>query len=351
MAKQKKSPKPKSAPFPSRDEILNFIHNSSQQVGKREIARAFRLDSRQRIALKDVLRDFENEGLIGRQRGRRYTSPEALPSVAVVDITGTDIDGELLARPSNWEGSGEPPKIYMAPERKGHSALGVGERVLARLTRLETGAYEGRMIRRLQEAPRQILGVFRAGPDGPSGGSGRLQPTNKRQRQELVIAKENTLNASPGDLVLAEILPGKPFGLRHAKIVERLDRLDGTKSISMIALHEHDVPIEFNPQALQDAKAATAAPLQDREDLRDLALVTIDGEDARDFDDAVWAERDTDPKNPDGWHIIVAIADVAWYVRPGSALDVCAYQRGNSVYLPDKVVPMLPEELSNGWCS
>ncbi|MEX2451624.1 MAG: ribonuclease R [Rhodospirillales bacterium] len=351
MAKPKKPSKPKTAPFPSRDEILDFILKNPQRVGKREIARAFRLDSRQRIALKDVLRDLENEGLIGRQRGRRYTPPKALPPVAVVEITGTDVDGELLARPSNWEDAAAPPKIFMAPERKGHTALGIGERILARLTRLDEDTYEGRMIRRLQEAPRQVLGVFRAGPSEDPAGTGRLQPTNKRQRQEFIVAKENFRDAVPGDLVLAEILPGKPFGLRHAKIVERIDRLEGTKSISLIALHEHDVPIEIDPQALKEAKAATAAPLQDREDLRDLPLVTIDGEDARDFDDAVWAEPDSDPKNPDGWHIIVAIADVAWYVRPGSALDAAAYQRGNSVYLPDKVVPMLPEALSNGWCS
>lgn len=133
--------------------------------------------------------------------------------------------------------------------------------------------------------------MYRAGPNG----QGRLVPTNKRNRQELIIAKENTNGAKPGDLVIAEILPGRPFGLRHGKISERIDQTQGTQLISTIALHEYDIPIEFTPEALNEAKAAKAAPLADRDDLRDIPLVTIDGADARDFDDAVWAEADPNP--------------------------------------------------------
>ncbi len=354
MAKSKNTTKPKTAPFPSREEILKFILDTPQRVGKREIARAFRLNSKQRVILKPILRELENEGLIGRRRGhqggRSLTSSDDLPPVTVVEVTGTDRDGDLLAKPQNWESDVPPPIIYMAPELKGQPALGIGERVLARLSRIDKTSYKAQTIRRLEDAPQQVLGIFRAGPEG-SGEHGRLQPTSKRNRHEFIIAKENAMGAEPGDLVAAVILPGRPLGLRHAKVTERIGQIDGAKSISMIALHEHDIPIEFTPEALREAKAATAAPLNDRDDLRDFPLVTIDGADARDFDDAVWAESDQDAENPNGWHIIVAIADVAWYVRPGSPLDVCAYERGNSVYLPDKVVPMLPEELSNGWCS
>jgi len=347
VAQSKKPTKPKSAPFPSREKILEYVLENPKQIGKRDIARAFRLNSKQRVALKQILREMENEGLIGRKRGRRFSAPDALPSVTVLEVCGTDDDGELLAKPQNWEADTPPPTIYMVPDKAGQPALGIGEHVLARLNRIDKTTYEARTIRRLKPPPKQVLGIYRAGPNG----QGRLQPTNKRNRQEFMIAKENANGAKPGDLVLVDILPGRPLGLRHAKVIERIDRTKGIQLISTIALHEHDTPSEFSPEALAEAKAATAAPLGDREDLRNIPLVTIDGADARDFDDAVWAEPDSASSNPNGWHIIVAIADVAWYVRPGSALDVCAYERGNSVYLPDKVVPMLPEELSNGWCS
>ena len=347
MAKSKKTTKQKAAPFPSRDEILQYVLDNPQHVGKRDIARAFRLNSKQRIALKHVLKELENDGLIGRQRGRRYAPPEALPSVTVLEVTGMDDDGELLARPVNWDNDSPPPTIYVLPDKKEGAALGIGEHILARLSRAGSSSYEARTIKRLKPPPKQVLGMYRAGPNG----QGRLVPTNKRNRQELIIAKENTNGAKPGDLVIAKILPGRPFGLRHGKISERIDQTQGTQLISTIALHEYDIPIEFTPEALNEAKAAKAAPLADRDDLRDIPLVTIDGADARDFDDAVWAEADPNPDNIGGWHVIVAIADVAWYVHPGSPLDTCAYERGNSVYLPDKVVPMLPEELSNGWCS
>jgi ribonuclease R len=347
VAKSKKPTKPKPAPFPSREEILEYILENPQRIGKRDIARAFRLNSKQRVALKHILREMENEGLIGRKRGRRISTPDALPSVTVLEVCGTDDDGELLAKPQNWEADTPPPTIYMVAAKAGQPALGIGEHVLARLSRVDKTTYEASTIRRLKPPPKQVLGIYRAGPDG----QGRLQPTNKRNRQEFMIAKENANGAKPGDLVLVDILPGRPLGLGHAKVIERIDCTKGTQLISTIALHEHDIPIEFSPEALAEAKAATAAPLDNREDLRGTPLVTIDGADARDFDDAVWAEPDPDAGNLNGWHIIVAIADVAWYVRPDSPLDVCAYERGNSVYLPDKVIPMLPEELSNGWCS
>ncbi|HIJ38618.1 MAG TPA: ribonuclease R, partial [Rhodospirillaceae bacterium] len=130
-------------------------------------------------------------------------------------------------------------------------------------------------------------------------------------------------------------------------IVERLGSMADPRSVSLVAIHSYDIPDLFPDEALTLAEAAQAAPLERRRDLREVPLITIDGADARDFDDAVWAEA----SESGGWHIIVAIADVAWYVRPGDALDREAFNRGNSVYFPDRVVPMLPEALSNGWCS
>lgn len=333
--------KPKAPPVPTKEEIREFIESSPGHVGKREIARAFHLTGSRRPILKQLLRELEEEGAIQRGRKRRFARPGALPDVMVVEVTGTDSDGELIARPLVWREERTPPRIYMAPERRGQPALGVGDRVLARLRRISDEVYEGRTIRRISAGPARVLGVYEM-----TGEGGRLVPTDRRQKHEFLVTKADAGDAKPGELVLAEVLPGRPMGLRHARIVERLGSMASPRAISLVAIHTHDIPTEFTPEALEQASAAGPAPAEGREDLRPLPLVTIDGEDARDFDDAVWAEPDGD-----GWHAIVAIADVAWYVRPGDPLDRCAYERGNSVYFPDRVVPMLPEALSNGWCS
>ena len=326
----------KKRPFPSRDEILEFIRESPKRVGRREIARAFHLGADHRLALKKVLAELKADGALAGRRRRRGK----LPQVSMLRITGADDDGDLLASPLDWDSDGAPPLITMAPERPGQPALGPGDRVLARLKAGAGNSYQARTIRRIPDAPRHVLGVY-----GRSGSQGRLTPTDRRTRDELTVAAGNSLGARPGDLVRAEILPGRRLGAREARVVERLD--GGSDSFSLMAIHGHDIPTEFSAAALAQAAAAEAAPAHGRDDLRHVPFVTIDGADARDFDDAVWAERDGDG----GWRLRVAIADVAWYVRPGDALDACARERGNSVYFPDRVVPMLPEELSNGWCS
>ncbi len=209
--------------------------------------------------------------------------------------------------------------------------------MLARLRSLGTGRYEGRTIRRLADTPGRILGVYR---------HGRIVPTDRRARAEWIVPPGEEGGAEPGEIVLAEPLAHHRLGLKPARIIERLGAMGDARSVSLIVVHTHDIPQEFPPDALEEAERARAAPLGRRTDLRDIPLVTIDGEDARDFDDAVYAEPEGS-----GFRLIVAIADVAHYVRPGSALDHAARTRGNSVYFPDRVVPMLPEALSNGWCS
>ena len=345
-----KTPTPHTAPFPSNEQILEFIADSPGRVGKREIARAFKLDAEQKLRLKKVLRKLKDSGQLQSNR-KRFADPAALPPVTVVQVTSTDIDGELLARPVVWESDQPPPVIYMAPVRRGQGALGVGDRALARMERIEDTedgrpAYEGHTIRRLEHAPADVLGVYVV----DDSGKGRLRATDRRVKGEFLVADFGGLKPEDGDLIRSEILPAKKLGLRQVKLVEKLSR-SGPKSISLIAIYDRSIPVDFPDDALEQADAAVAAPLGNREDLRNTPLITIDGEDARDFDDAVFAEPDTDPNNPGGWHLIVAIADVSWYVRPGDALDVEAYKRGNSVYFPDRVVPMLPEALSNGWCS
>jgi ribonuclease R len=297
----------------------------------------------------------------------------------VVQVTGTDPEGDAIARPVGWAGNGPPPMILMAPEPRGQPALAPGQRVLARLRPIPgspgPGRYEGRSIRRVDDAPGRILGVFRPGkpgpgklePGGPEPGKpgagsrvagsaqttrreGRIIPTDRRAKAEWLVPPGEDGGALAGEIVLAEPMPHDRLGLKPARVIERLGNMGDARSISLIAIHTHDIPQTFPVAALAEAERARPAPLGQRTDLRHLKLVTIDGEDARDFDDAVFAEALESP-GAGGFRLIVAIADVAHYVRPGSALDDAARTRGNSVYFPDRVVPMLPEALSNDLCS
>jgi len=325
---------------------MEFINENAGNVGKREIARAFHLDADQKRDLKKLLRELTLDGSLQKKRGRRYADPGKLPDVTVLEASGMDSDGELLARPLNWDDDLQAPTIYMAPERRGQPSLSIGDRVLARLSIQEDGSYTAKTIRRIASAPPTILGVYER-----VDGTGRIRPTDKRQRTDFIVGKGEDLNAQPGDLVRAAVASGRRIGLRQAKVIERLNNLRETSQISLISIHENGIPDEFSAAALKVANSTRAAPMGKREDLRNIPLITIDGADARDFDDAVWAEPDSDSRNSDGWHLVVAIADVSWYVRPGDAVDLEARARGNSVYFPDLVVPMLPEALSNDLCS
>ncbi|CAA6605338.1 Ribonuclease R [Rhodospirillaceae bacterium LM-1] len=336
------------APFPTKQQLLDFIRETPGEVGKREIARAFHIGPADKQALKVLMREMVDDGMLERGRKRRVARPGALSDTVIVEVTGTDTDGELIAKPIAWEQEGRPPRILLAPERRGQGgAIGVGDRVLAKLRRINDHLYEARPIRRLAAEPSRVLGVFEPGV----GGDGRLLSVEKRDRAEYMIGREDAVGLQKGELVLAELLPGRHYGMRLVKPVERLGDMKQPRAVSLIAIHARGIPAVFPESTLKQAEDCKATPLGEREDLRQIPLVTIDGEDARDFDDAVFAEPDTDPKNPGGWRLLVAIADVAWYVRTGDALDSEARKRGNSVYFPDRVVPMLPEALSNGWCS
>ena len=336
-------PKPDAAPtpLPSREALREFVRRSTGRVGKREVEREFRLGPEHRVALRGLLKDLAGEGVIAPAGHRRFAAPGRLPDATIVQVTGTDAEGDPIARPVQWDGDGPPPMILMAPERRDTPALAPGERVLAKLRPLGGGRYEGRTLKRLTDTPGRVLGVFRALASG-----GRIQPTDRRQKADWQVAAGDVAGAEDGEIVLGAPLPSRIYGLKSARVVERLGRMGDARSVSLVCIHTHDIPDSFPPAALEQAAAAGPVPLGAREDLRAIPLVTIDGEDARDFDDAVFAEPDGD-----GHRLIVAIADVACYVPPGSPLDRTAWERGNSVYFPDRVVPMLPEALSNGWCS
>ncbi len=328
--------------LPTREAVRAFVAASPGRVGKREIAREFGIGPELKGELRAMLADLSKDGAIAPAGHRRFTPPGRLPDATVVRVTGTDADGEPIARPIDWEGDGPPPMILMHPERRGQPALAPGERVLARLRPIGNGKYEGRTLKRLSDAPGRILGVFRPNPNG----GGRVLPTDRRAKAEWRIPPGEEGGAEADEIVSATPLPDAGLGLKPARITERLGKMGDARSVSLICILTHDIPTEFTEEALAAARRARATPLGKREDLRGLGLITIDGEDARDFDDAVFAEREAD-----GFRLVVAIADVAHYVRPGSPLDRAAWTRGNSCYFPDRVVPMLPEELSNGWCS
>ena len=339
--------------LPSREELRAFIRDQPGRIGKREIARAFSLDVSQKPALRDLLKTLGQEGALAPAGARRFRPSGRLPETMIVQITGTDPDGDAIARPVYATGerpNGPPPLILMAPEARGRPALAPGERVLARLKPIPGARpggperYEGRTLKRLTDAPGRVVAVYR--PDPIKGRPGRLIPTDRRSKAEWVVPVGEEGGAEAGEIVLAAPLADHGFGLKPARILERLGPMGDARSVSLICIHTHDIPTEFPVEALAEAEAASSAPLAARSDLRDIPLITIDGEDARDFDDAVYAEPDGS-----GFRLIVAIADVAHYVRPDSALDRAARTRGNSCYFPDRVVPMLPEALSNGWCS
>ena len=334
---------------PSRDEILRYIAENPDRSDKRDIAKAFALRGDDRIWLKDVLRDLQDEGLLTKER-KRLARVGSLAHVAVLDIFGRDADGVLLAHPTEAVGNGEPPVIAIRVSRGGGGPTpGIGDRVLAKTfpTDDATGpAYTGRVMKIFEKRTDAVLGVFRVLQDGTF----RIEPVERRQ-PELVVDKEFQNGAKNGDLVEVEPARASRYGLPRAKVLAVLGSLTSEKAVSMIAIHAHDIPHIFPADVIAEAEAVKPATLAGREDWRDLPLVTIDPADAKDHDDAVFATADPDEKNPGGVVVTVAIADVAAYVRYGTALDREALKRGNSVYFPDRVVPMLPERISNDLCS
>jgi len=336
--------KPRHQPgLPTREQILEFIEQSKEPAGKREISRAFGLHGSDKIALKALLRDMTDEGLIDAAPGRAFHKMGGVPRVTVLKIV--DVDGnQLIAIPERWEAEGVPPPKLRVIERGRRGALGIGDRILAR-TEEAGSSWIAHPMKKLAKASEQILGVVE------DGGNGRfwLKSTDKKARFDTPLFELG--EAKPGDLVLAEL--GGRAGQKKAKVTELLGDPFAPKSFSLIAIHKFGIPFEI-PQEVEDEAAIVhdlPVTAEHREDLRHLPIIAIDPRDARDFDDAVWAIADDDPKNAGGFKAIVAIADVSYYVRPGSALDREAAKRGNSVYFPDRVVPMLPHALSSDKCS
>ncbi len=344
--------------MPTREQVLAFIEGAQGKVGKREIARAFGIKGGDKIALKKLLAMMADEGtLAGARKELRETG--SLPSIVALEITGRDRDGDLIGEPVIWDAEeGAKPRVLILARTLARITAdedrvpGVGDHVMARITKLDEVdvagfKFEGEAIKKLPRDQRRLLGVYRAN----ARGGGSIEPINRKELKSWPVHKGDEKDAKDGDLVRFELAKTGRFTTPRARIVEALGNPEDERKVSLIAVHAHGIPDDFPESVIDETRDLKPPQLAGRTDLRGIPLLTIDPVDARDHDDAVFAEPDTDPKNPGGHVVIVAIADVSHYVRPGTRLDREAQIRGNSVYFPDRVVPMLPEKISNDLCS
>jgi ribonuclease R len=333
------------AGLPDKDTLIAFLRDAGT-AEKADIARHFGLKGHERRMLREMIRELEEEGRLGKRGRKGFSEIGALPPVGVADVVERDLDGELYVR--LVEASADAPRALLIPDNGGKTgpAPGMGDRVLVKFARGEDG-WEARLIKKLDAGANKVLGVIRK-----SSKEVRVEPVDRKSKDVLLVPHAQAEGLRDGDLVLAAIEKGdQRYGPKRGKILEKIGHEGDARAASLIAIAAHNVPMGFSEAVEKEAEDQELPSLKGREDLRDLPLITIDPADARDHDDAVYAMRDEDPKNPDGWIVWVAIADVAAYVRPNTNLDREARDKGNSTYFPDRVEPMLPERLSNGLCS
>ncbi len=343
---------------PSREDILRFVSGANRKVGKREIAKAFGIKGSARSGMKRLLKEMAKEGLLSGNR-REIRGKDGLPPVSVLEVTGQDDAGDLIARPSVWnDRDGERPSVlvltHLPEAQRASASLGIGDRVLCHINRLESPDVEGYRfeavpIRKLPREKRRLIGIFRANTRGRGGGT--IEPVDRKSLRSWPVQKSDMGDAKDGDLIRFDLVRKGRFATPQAQVLESLGNPDDQRQISLIAVHAHGLPHDFPEGVLDEAEELKAPTHGNRTDLTHIPLITIDPPDARDHDDAVYAERDEDKANPGGVIVYVAIADVAHFVRSDSRLDREARKRGNSVYFPDRVVPMLPERISNNLCS
>lgn len=339
-------PRRPAAGLPDRETLIRYLAEAGEQ-GKADIARAFGLKGVERRMLREMLKELEDEGQLGRRGRRGFVKAGDLPPVGVADVVNRDADGELYVQLA--KGGEDAPRAVLVPDRKADRgpAPGIGDRLLVKFARAGED-WEARLIKRLDSAgPGRVLGVVRK-----AARETRIEPVDRRSKDVLIIPQAFAESLRDGDLVLATPERGEHrYGPQRGKVLETIGREDDPRAASLIAIHAHGVPTGFSETVEREAEDQALPTLKGREDLRQVPFITIDPADARDHDDAVYAERDESADNAGGWIVWVAIADVAAYVRPGTALDREARAKGNSTYFPDRVEPMLPEVLSNGLCS
>lgn len=334
--------------MPTREDILEALANEPGLKGKRDLARVFGVRGDMRVPFKALLKEMEDEGLVAR-KGKSVRRAAELPSVTVLDIpTEADPDA-LIAFPASWneEEDGDRPLVVIEAQRNARVVPGPGDRILARISRDDAmpPRYTARTMKILDKPRRGQIGIVRMDNEGA-----RLIPVDRKQK-EMRIPVGDLGDAKDGDLVEVDVKLSGRMMLPRARVTNVIGNPHSEGAISLIALHNLEIPYHFPASVLAESEAVKEVGIKGREDWRDMPFVTIDPATAKDHDDAVYAHADDDVKNPDGHVVYVAIADVAAYITPGSVLDKEAYMRGNSVYFPDRVVPMLPERISNDLCS
>lgn len=329
--------------LPTKDQIHKFLADLGSSLTKREMIDAFHIKGDDRVPFKRILREMEDEGLLIKEGGKSYRVPDALPAVTVIEVTEIDIDGDVIAKPAEWndELQGTAPRIEVVNDGKTAFTMKVGDRALAQVRKFSKELYEAKILKRMNTPKMTSVGLLKQ-----IRGGYIVEPMERNAKFDFEIAEADFNGARPGEIVVCEIQPSRSALRKRVRVIEVIGAADDPKAISLVALHQAGLRAHFPDEVIESTKDMQVPPINGREDLRRIPLVTIDGKDARDFDDAVFAEPDKD-----GFHLIVAIADVSYYVRSGSALDKEAYLRGNSTYFPDRVVPMLPERLSNDLCS
>ena len=332
--------------LPTKKQIQDWIKDNPKKSSKREIAKAFGIKGSMRVELKKVLKELTLSGEIDKNK-KSFKNPNQLPSVCILQMMASTSDGDLFARPVDWKGD-EPEPIVLMVFRASDPALAYGDRVLAKVSIVqnEQYQYEGRIIRVLKKTPKNTLGIYKETSEG-----GRILSIEKSGR-EWSVKLSDALDAKDGELVEAEQIKGpRASGLHAARVINIVGDPSGPKAVSLIAIHQHGIPHQFPEDVLNESENSNFSVDAKREDLTKIPCVTIDPSDARDHDDAVYSHPDKDPSNIGGHVLWVAIADVAHFVKPGSALDEEARKRGNSTYFADRVVPMLPDRLSGDLCS
>jgi ribonuclease R len=338
---------PAADALPTREAVLAALKEDESVKGKRDLAKLFGIRGDMRRPFKELLKSLEGDGVITRTR-KALRRTAALPAVTVLDIP-TDADPEALhAFPAQWNTEeGDPPRVEVLGGRTARVVPAPGDRILARIDAGdgEIPHYTALAMKILDKPRKAQIGIVRMDTDGA-----RLIPVDRKQK-EMRIPQGDLGDAKDGDLVEVDVKLSGRLMLPRARVTAVIGNPRSEGAVSLIAIHNLDIPYRFPASVERDAEEAREATLKGREDWRDLPLITIDPADAKDHDDAVHAMPDPDPANSGGHVVTVAIADVAQYVRPGSALDREAFLRGNSVYFPDRVVPMLPERISNDLCS
>ena len=328
----------------SDNKVLQALEDAIEPIGLRDLASHLGLPPADQPDLKSHLRKMAESGQIFIDDKRRIRLAGHMPEVCMAEVTSYDDDGygqiEILSQDID-KALIDRSEIILVPERRRGRIPQIGARILARMTRVGPDQYEARILRILPQKKDKFFGRIVKFRNGLG-----IESAEKGARRIIECITDKTAPPQIDDLIEAEMIESRGRISKSASVIRNFGNADTASAFVNLAIAEFDIPHHFSDEIMDFTANPKVPELGTRLDYTDIPLLTIDGADAKDFDDAVYAEPLSD-----GWRVIIAIADVAAYVPENSALDEEAAKRGNSVYLPGSVVPMLPETLSNGVCS